>query len=356
LPQLSCYLSVKAKITNPAKPPRYGHSMHTTSTRSRHDGFTLIELMFVIAVIGVLAAIAIPVYNDYTTRARVAQVLTAIDALRTAFHAEYEAAGSIPRFNAGKVGEIPPELANLPIGPGLLQFDFLEEHLIQSSHHYGPFEGKDIPYLMLVAKDATQSRYIKAVAHELPHSAYAWIVEPMAMVVPLLDAEARHESIVQARQNAATQAAVQPQPTQQAGQPLACAAGQERVTIPASMSPAGTAFDVCVSSCEQGKVRNPANPLQCTDPTPTGSSANAGSATLEPCPNGLQRGTDGRCHSFAATASAAQGTNSGATGGSAAGSGTADRTAYDDCIAHVLASHPHGHAFGLLNQCNRYPH
>ncbi|MBE0474660.1 pilin [Rhodoferax sp.] len=51
--------------------------------RSMQKGFTLIELMIVVAIIGILAAVALPAYQDYTNRAKAAEVVLAAGAART---------------------------------------------------------------------------------------------------------------------------------------------------------------------------------------------------------------------------------------------------------------------------------
>jgi type IV pilus assembly protein PilA len=58
--------------------------------KKMQQGFTLIELMIVVAIIGILAAIAIPAYQDYTVRAKVTEGLNLADSAKTAVAEAYQ--------------------------------------------------------------------------------------------------------------------------------------------------------------------------------------------------------------------------------------------------------------------------
>ncbi len=79
----------------------------------QQKGFTLIELMIVIAIIGILAAVAVPQYGQYTKRAKFAEVVTATNAVKTAVSLCYQTTNIIASCDAGMEG-VPPDVTNTP--------------------------------------------------------------------------------------------------------------------------------------------------------------------------------------------------------------------------------------------------
>ncbi len=65
----------------------------------KEQGFTLIELMIVVAIIGILAAVALPAYQNYTNRAKVTEALSVAAAAKLAVAETFTSNGALPTTN-----------------------------------------------------------------------------------------------------------------------------------------------------------------------------------------------------------------------------------------------------------------
>jgi len=72
--------------------------------KKMQQGFTLIELMIVVAIIGILAAVALPAYQDYTKRAKMTEVINFMAAAKTGVSEAYGTTGTLTGINNAKAG------------------------------------------------------------------------------------------------------------------------------------------------------------------------------------------------------------------------------------------------------------
>ena len=70
------------------------------SMKRIQKGFTLIELMIVVAIIGILAAVALPAYQDYTVRAKMSEVVLAASGPKAAIAETFQSTGKMPADQA----------------------------------------------------------------------------------------------------------------------------------------------------------------------------------------------------------------------------------------------------------------
>ena len=73
-------------------------------------GFTLIELMIVVAIIGILASVALPAYQNYTTRSKLSEMVVSMSAVKTDLYEAYTSDGSMPLGTSGLITDITASL------------------------------------------------------------------------------------------------------------------------------------------------------------------------------------------------------------------------------------------------------
>jgi len=106
----------------------------------RQAGFSLLELMLVVAIIGVLAAVALPAYQDYVTRAKVSEALVLAAPAQRAVVAYYDRWGRFPNDNAAATLAAPKAyrgrfVGSIEVKSGVItiQFENLTEKLREAT-------------------------------------------------------------------------------------------------------------------------------------------------------------------------------------------------------------------------------
>lgn len=83
--------------------------------QKKQNGFTLIELMIVIAIVGILAAVAVPMYGKYTDKARFSEVIAAADPVKTAVEVCFQSNGN-SLANCKTMAQIGVTAADVQVG------------------------------------------------------------------------------------------------------------------------------------------------------------------------------------------------------------------------------------------------
>ncbi len=93
--------------------------------RHHQSGFTLIELMIVVAIVGILASVAVPAYSDYTVRAKVSEAVSAVGPVKASIADYYYSNGELPSSSAD-AGLDDSEVGNDNVAGGAYATDVIE--------------------------------------------------------------------------------------------------------------------------------------------------------------------------------------------------------------------------------------
>jgi type IV pilus assembly protein PilA len=147
------------------------------------QGFTLIELMIVVAIIGILAAVALPAYQDYTIRARVSEAVLAASQCRTAVTEIYQSGAVGPgqdNWGCGELTTVTQYVAEISTSDaGAIT--------VKTSSNAALQDAKDKTLTLVPMKDATTA----LAASDIPTQVFAFKCAPGDMLPKYLPGSCR---------------------------------------------------------------------------------------------------------------------------------------------------------------------
>jgi type IV pilus assembly protein PilE len=142
----------------------------------RHSGFTLIELMVTVAIIAILAAIAVPSYTAYITRAKIAEATSALLAMRTKMEQYYQ--DNRTYAGACAAGTVAPLPSNPGSPAGVLKYFIVTCNPAPAATTYtirADGQGKDLANMALSIDQANIRRTISVPAGWTQPATNCWV-------------------------------------------------------------------------------------------------------------------------------------------------------------------------------------
>jgi type IV pilus assembly protein PilA len=137
----------------------------TTELRSRRDaGFGLLELMIVVAIVGVLSAVALPAYQSHAVRAKISEGIAAASAAKTAVAATYAHSGILPDSNPA-AGLAKPSVLNSKF---VRQVEVTSGGAIHATMSVSPVDGEDLILEPTVWIDGFPMRLVELAMRDRP--------------------------------------------------------------------------------------------------------------------------------------------------------------------------------------------
>lgn len=150
------------------------------------DGFTLIELMMVVAIIGILALVAMPSYQRYVNQARAAEVLVAVHSIALGYQDAFITTGGALHhradYDSPAFGQAPDALSSLQGWYQNVHGLQLSSHLVNESGYFGHVGSGVIPVLFVQSHDDRGFQVLHALDHVLDNK-HTFVSPSLMMIV-----------------------------------------------------------------------------------------------------------------------------------------------------------------------------